>query len=332
MKKPSLRSGQSIFASKQKFQRVSVAQGTWFWMNHVAPHLDTCAHDHAYLELAFILSGQAQHLTVHGATTCRAGDIFIIPPGAWHGYAQCRRMEVYNCLLSPQLLQNELGWTAHDPEMHDLLPAVPLYGTEIAELHMPERELPALREALNSLLHAFQEKHFSKAHIVGRLLLLLRMLTAAKSKAARTGTKSWDIHPSVRRGLQLMNQEVARAWTLGSLASELHINPSYLVRLFHRQTGMAPMKYLSNRRAELAATLLLAERIPIGEVGQRVGWPEPKQFARSFKQVYGVNARDYRQKMASRLGQKIRKDRAGRFYSETIPVDGPWAIVGQVVA
>lgn len=316
--------GDAIFKQKGAFHRVRVAQGTWFWMTHITSHGDTGAHDHAYLELAFVLRGQAMHLTVRGSKMIRAGSVFIIPPGAWHGYTKCRNLELYNCLLSPQLLQNELAWTAQDRELRELLPPSRAYNPDLIELKLAPREVPTLRRSLESLHAAYERTVSSKVEVLGQLFLLLNLLSQSGKRIGHSPDRPLDIHPSVRRALQLFEQDMSRTWTLGELATELHVNPSYLVRLFHANTGFAPMKYLANRRAELAATLLLAERIPVGEVGRRVGWAEPKQFARSFRQYYGVNAREYRNKMQKQLGDKLAKYRSEAFYSEVLAEGNSW--------
>ncbi len=324
MQKPPKQPGDAIFKQKGAFHRVRVAQGTWFWMNHIASHGDTGAHDHAYLELAFVLKGQAMHLTVRGSKMIRPGSVFIIPPGAWHGYAKCRNLEIYNCMLSPQLLQHELAWTEQDPEMRELLPPARAYNPDLIELKIRPRDLPELRKTLEALHSAYESSDGLRVEVLGRLFLLLNLLAKSGQHIRSSPERPLDVHPSVRRALQLFEQDMAQTWTLGQLAAELHVNPSYLVRLFHANTGFAPMKYLANRRAELAATLLLSERIPVGEVGRRVGWAEPKQFARSFRQYYGVNAREYRRRMQRQLGDKLAKYRAEAFYSEVLAEGNSW--------
>jgi AraC-like DNA-binding protein len=55
----------------------------------------------------------------------------------------------------------------------------------------------------------------------------------------------------------MLEERPAYQWTLTELATELHVAPGYLVRLFKSATGLPPMTYLSRHRVELAATRLL---------------------------------------------------------------------------
>jgi AraC family transcriptional regulator, L-rhamnose operon transcriptional activator RhaR len=94
-------------------------------------------------------------------------------------------------------------------------------------------------------------------------------------------------------------------WTLTELASELHLAPGYLVRVFKAATGLPPMAYLAQVRAEHAAALLLHSDEPVTCIGREVGWPDQNYFARRFKAHYGLNATTYRARFAAgaaRLG------------------------------
>ena len=72
--------------------------------------------------------------------------------------------------------------------------------------------------------------------------------------------------------------DLARDWTLKSLAAELHLAPGYLVRLFNAATGLPPMAYLGQLRAEHAAVLLLHSDEPVTSIGRAVGWPDQSGF------------------------------------------------------
>jgi AraC family L-rhamnose operon transcriptional activator RhaR len=106
-------------------------------------------------------------------------------------------------------------------------------------------------------------------------------------------------HPAVVRAMRLLEAGVARRWTLTGLAGELHLAPGYLVRLFKAATGLPPMAYLAQVRAEHAAVLLLHSDEPITGIGRAVGWPDQNYFARRFKAHYGLSATTYRKRFAT---------------------------------
>ncbi|MGE9292860.1 MAG: AraC family ligand binding domain-containing protein, partial [Puniceicoccales bacterium] len=70
-----------LHTQENELSHVEVSPDTWFYMNHVYHHEAASAHDHDYVELVFVLSGAARHLTVRGEVDCRSGDVLLIPRG-----------------------------------------------------------------------------------------------------------------------------------------------------------------------------------------------------------------------------------------------------------
>jgi AraC family L-rhamnose operon transcriptional activator RhaR len=266
-------------------------------MNHELDQADHAAHSHNYLELAFILSGQAQHLTVEGVAPCVAGELIVIPTGAWHGYAECEQLELVNCLFSPQLLTRELAWLEADPELAGLL-RMGHYARhpQVFKLEVPASDCEAVKECLLRLKELYQTGA-NTTLLVASLLQLLESLRGACRGVAPISTLGADLHPSVLHALSLLRKQMDADWRLDVLSEQLRLNPSYLVRLFRAQVGEPPMKYLSRMRAERAANYLLTTHLRVGEIGQRVGWPDPKVFSRNFKQHFGQRASEYRKQM-----------------------------------
>jgi AraC family transcriptional regulator, L-rhamnose operon transcriptional activator RhaR len=130
--------------------------------------------------------------------------------------------------------------------------------------------------------------------------LLSELGRVAQADAGTEGLRAAaSIHPAVGRAIRMLEADVARRWALGELADELHLAPGYLVRLFKAATGLPPMAYLAQVRAEQAAVLLLHSDEPVTCIGRAVGWPDQNYFARRFKAHYGLSATTYREPFAT---------------------------------
>jgi AraC family transcriptional regulator, L-rhamnose operon transcriptional activator RhaR len=142
-----------------------------------------------------------------------------------------------------------------------------------------------------------------RGDILGRLSLLLGQLgrAALGPAGAVGGGASGPRHPAVSQAMRLLEGSIARQWTLTDLADELHLAPGYLVRLFKAATGLPPMAYLAQVRAEHAAVLLLHSDEPITCISRAVGWPDQNYFARRFKAHYGLTATTYRKRFATEV-------------------------------
>jgi len=271
-----------------------IAPEKFFYMNHMARQNNTGAHYHEWLEMAIVVHGKAMHRTTSGEALCKAGQVFMIPPGVWHSYTQCRQFELYNCLFSPELLGGPLAWVCQDPAMGPLMTPAPWkWGSHVLEWRLAERAIPGVRKLAAVLLKTYKRgRILRKGILVADLLRLIDYV--AHEGAPATPGELLPVHSAVRRAAERLRAETARAWTLPELARELHIDPSYLVRLFRQATGSPPMKFLSQERAHKAAQLLLASDLSIGEIGTEVGWPEPKHFARCFRSHFGESATAFR--------------------------------------
>ena len=232
------------------------------------------------------------------------GDVLLLRPGVWHGYENCQRFEVYNCCFSSELLRRELSWTREDPLLGFLLWAGPYSspGRGVLTISLPPSVLGDCLvhlDALAALRHRPPALH--RPDIVGRLSLLFGQLgqAAARARGEPPGSPG-SAHPAVVQAMRLLEADLARNWTLTGLAAELHLAPGYLVRLFNAATGLPPMAYLGQLRAEHAAVLLLHSDEPVTSIGRAVGWPDQSGFARRFKAHYGLSATTYRQRFATR--------------------------------
>ncbi len=82
--------------------------------------------------------------------------------------------------------------------------------------------------------------------------------------------------------------------TLNSLAEACLVSPSYLNRKFQESFGTSPIKFLVQRRIEIAASLLLRGELSVSEVAEKVGFHDPNYFTRSFRKCMGVSPSQYR--------------------------------------
>jgi AraC family transcriptional regulator, L-rhamnose operon transcriptional activator RhaR len=266
---------------------------------------DNPAHTHSFVEIAFAIGGSGIHHSVSGRQEMSHGDVVLLRPGVWHGYEDCLQLELYNCCFSSELLRRELSWMREDPLLGYLLWTGPyaMAGRGMLSFRLPEEALGSCMdhlEALAGLRHSSLARH--RGDILGRLSLLLSELgRVAQPDPGLHGIQGGPLHPAVGRAMRLLEASLARPWALTELAEELHLTPGYLVRLFKAATGLPPMAYLAQVRAEQAADLLLHSDEPITCIGQAVGWPDQNYFARRFKAHYGLTATSYRKRFATRV-------------------------------
>lgn len=82
--------------------------------------------------------------------------------------------------------------------------------------------------------------------------------------------------------------------SLQSIAEQINVNPSYLSRVFKRETGVNFVNYLTRVRMEKAKFYLRSKCYKVYEVAEKVGYPNTAYFSKLFKKVNGITPEDYR--------------------------------------
>jgi AraC family transcriptional regulator, L-rhamnose operon transcriptional activator RhaR len=248
----------------------------------------TPLHQHDFLEIALVVSGKALHRTIHGLATVTAGDVFVLRPGDWHAYEACRGLRLANCGLGLDLLAGHLAWLRHDPTLGPLI-----QGPATIHLdHAAREHCLAVLDRIVALQADGPE--LRRIDLIGELLLFLAEL--GRGVTSSPGLRQAP-HAAVEHVITVLNADFARDWALDDLAATTALDPSYLVRLFRKHTGLSPMAWLARARGERAAVLLLTTDTGIADIGASVGWPDPTNFARRFRSFFRQTPSAYREQL-----------------------------------
>lgn len=81
---------------------------------------------------------------------------------------------------------------------------------------------------------------------------------------------------------------------LAHVSRELSISRGHLSRILNQQVGVSFRQLLRNTRIEEAKNLLALKKYSVKEVAARVGFSDSHYFSRSFKELTGLSASEYR--------------------------------------
>ena len=91
-----------------------------------------------------------------------------------------------------------------------------------------------------------------------------------------------------------LRENYSRQIDFAAVAEAQAVSAPYLSRLFHEYAGISPSRYLTGYRMEQAKKLLRDSRLSIGEIAERVGYPDPFHFSKTFKNTVGVSPSQFR--------------------------------------
>ena len=105
--------------------------------------------------------------------------------------------------------------------------------------------------------------------------------------------------------LEYMYSHYSENICLDELAELVHLNKSYLIRLFRREVGRTPLDYLTRLRLEQSARLLETTELKISEIAYRCGFESSSYFIRRFHKIYAQTPDQYRERHRIRTGELI---------------------------
>lgn len=87
---------------------------------------------------------------------------------------------------------------------------------------------------------------------------------------------------------------VQSTMTVEDIAQGIAVSRSVIDRKVKNIVGVTPAELLRKTRIQRACKMLEDVAIPVSNIAYECGFVDPKYFRKVFKQVMGVNPRDYR--------------------------------------
>ena len=178
--------------------------------------------------------------------------------------------------------------------------------TEAGESRVFSRDAVARHPALAAVLRLIaDEVDFAKPLSEALLASLFRsLLVYTRRISTPVPLPSWG-RPlrdrRVEKAIELLNADISRRWTVELLARAVGLSRPAFAQQFLRVLGLSPMRYLTQKRMQLAASILLGSDAALAEIASRVGYRSEFAFNRAFKRHYQVPPGVYRQRPPTAL-------------------------------
>ncbi len=125
-----------------------------------------------------------------------------------------------------------------------------------------------------------------------QIVSALRLVLPLKPCAHSHKESSYDL---VRRVISIIAEKYRDPeLNLARVAEELPMSPIYLSRILNRKVGVSFRQLLRHTRIEEAKRILASRHYSVKEVAERVGFSDCHYFSRSFKELTGQSASEYR--------------------------------------
>ena len=224
--------------------------------------------------IEYIVSGVG-HVQVNGQSfTAKAGDSYCLPMGVPHFYESDREKPW------------EKIWINLSGEMTDRL--AELYGTA-GVYHFPSLDTSDLLQKFQYYADrpATEQSAEKCCALVSQLFLRMSRSLCTAEQPKRLPVQSM---------LAYIEQHETDVIRLEQLAAACQKSPSQAERLFRKEMGIPPYRYVLNRKIELACQLLRETGMSVRDIAAYLSFDDEFYFSGLFRRKMGLSPSQYRQK------------------------------------
>lgn len=102
---------------------------------------------------------------------------------------------------------------------------------------------------------------------------------------------------SINSCIQYLNAHYSRQLSLKETAHHINLSPSYLSRIFKKETGIPLHEYLNQIRISKAKELLRHTNLRLLDIASLTGFEDQSYFTKVFRRMTGISPLAYRQKV-----------------------------------
>ena len=254
-------------------------------------------HRHEFLELSYVLDGNAKHTTEGITTVLSKGDFFIIDYNRYHEYQQIgdTPFVVMNCLFLPSLIDETLtGCEELSEVLRNYLIKLDFYQVKDHPTNFIYHDNDGWIGSFFQHLHReYQEKNMGYFETIRSYLILIlihMMRQIEKPNAYNSGNEM------IRHILDYVDKNYTDKLSLNAISQKYNYTLQHVSTLFKKEVGVTFQEYVQSVRIKESCRLLINTDQKVADIATRVGYTNIKFFNEVFKRHMEMTPRDFRKK------------------------------------
>lgn len=256
---------------------------------------DVDYHDHDFLELTYVVQGQANHVIGDHASIIGQGDYFIVDYGVRHKYNQIGQTPfvVINCLFLPRLIDETLSDCRRFQELADN------YLIKFNYRNLSDRPTGLIYhdhdghigQLITRLSREYNEKQAGHQEMMRCQLIEILIDTMRRVHRPADSPEESEL---VQYIIGQIEKNFMEKLSLAELARKCCYSLAYVSKRLKEETGMTFQAYLQRMRIRESCRLLANTSKKVAEISGLVGYSDAKFFNQLFKKQMGMTPREFK--------------------------------------
>lgn len=233
-------------------------------------------HRHKYYELNFLTRGKTKMMINEKDFEYESYDFILIPPRMTHLLYESEYATFDNFVIWFQV-KAEQTQTDEIIKLHDYHGVVQFLCSQIYKTYI--------------------DTGMENAELIN--LYLKAVLCHMKKGAIISTNKHSDSSESlIRQTVRYINAHIfEHPLTVGEVSGIFNITPEHFSRSFKKETGVTPIRYISELRIAEAKRLLMKSDLSVKDVSAKLFYTAPFYFSKQFKKITGISPSEYRSQL-----------------------------------
>ncbi len=240
----------------------------------------TPLHTHEFIEIVYIIAGNGIQQINGKDHFVKRGDVTYMKIGDSHKFCSNNGMQVLNCIFMPNAFPHHIGNENTNADSLDAIPNL---------IHLPSNSILEVENLLLKIERENEERQFAYQSLLKNYAsILVTLLFRYARSESNASTNAF-----VSSILDYLEENFAKS-SLVLVSKHFNFSPSYFSKLFKKNVGMSFSKYITDRRMRAAIRLITNTNNTVASILKDVGFTEPKQFYKVFREYTGTSPGKYR--------------------------------------
>ena len=253
-------------------------------------------HKHNFFEIVYIESGEGIQCINQHEFEYQEGNVFLLPPLDCHSFKIKMLTKFYFIRFTDHYFLKEDGLADYSSWFDRMAYILANYNKVPGDIISSERERQFI---IHNIKFIYQEyllsDNYSESIISGAIASILNIL--ARSIEKKYVEQANEIDNRFGEILRYINTNIlnSKALRIPVLAEKFNISRTYFSEYFKKQAGVSLADYILRSKLRIVETKVLHTDLSLKEIAYQLNFTDSSHLARSFKKVYGMTVKEFKQ-------------------------------------